>query len=72
LESLGALKLTDGGKSLLSRFFAPHPFLSGKKQNMASNWCSADSYIHYIQEVIINREKSKRQSRIFFKMLLRE
>jgi hypothetical protein len=69
LESLGALKLTDGGKSLLSRFFAPHPFLSGKKQNMASNWCSADSYI---QEVIINREKSKRQSRIFFKMLLSE
>jgi hypothetical protein len=69
LKSLGALKLTDGGKSLLSRFFAPHPFLSGKKQNMASNWCSADSYI---QEVIINREKSKRQSRIFFKMLLRE
>jgi hypothetical protein len=69
LESLGALKLTDGGKSPLSRFFAPHPFLSGKKQNMASNWCSADSYI---QEVIINREKSKRQSRIFFKMLLSE
>ncbi len=69
MESLGALKLTDGGKSLLSRFFAPHPFLSGKKQNMASNWCSADSYI---QEVIINREKSKRQSRIFFKMLLSE
>jgi hypothetical protein len=69
LESLGALKLTDGGKSLLSRFFAPHPFLRGKKQNMASNWCSADSYI---QEVIINREKSKRQSRIFFKMLLSE
>jgi len=69
LESLGALKLTDGGKSLLSRFFAPHPFLSGRKQNMASNRCFADSYI---QEVIINREKSKRQSRIFFKMLLRE
>jgi len=36
---------------------------------MASNRCFADSYI---QEVIINREKSKRQSRIFFKMLLRE